>query len=45
MAALFIVRFRESVDSQFKTSMNETHRLTTELLLRLPSRPYGVADE
>ncbi len=39
---VFLVRFRESVDQREFVLNAKIDRLTKEILLRLPRRPYGV---
>ncbi len=39
---IFLVRFRESVDEDKLVLNIKIDKLTKEVLLRLPQRPYGV---
>ncbi len=39
---VFLVRFRESVDEREFALNTKVDKLTKEILLRLPYRPYGV---
>lgn len=42
--AIVLVRFRESFESETSVLKSDVKYLTKELLIRLPQRPYGVAN-
>ena len=43
--AVFLVRFRESLERSVNLSNSKIDRLCKELLLRLPQNPYGVTTQ
>ena len=45
LVGVVIVRTRESHEVQLKAIADTIQRLTKELVVRLPPRPYGVGDE
>ena len=45
LVGIFLVRFRENTENTIKKLQLQVDRLTKELVLRLPPRPYGVEAE
>lgn len=44
ICGIFLVRYREYTEIQLEIIQDQNDRLTKELLLRLPPRPYGLGD-
>jgi len=42
LLGIVVVRSREAMEAEFKRLRTHVRRLTDELLVRLPPRPYGV---